>query len=46
MRLARKDDVRRGIGSSGFVEWLRRGRKGLNGLECSNRAEAREGTSV
>lgn len=29
MRLASTEEVRSGIGSSGFVDWLSNGRKGL-----------------
>lgn len=46
MRLARNEDVNRGMGSSGFVEWLRSGRKGLNGLGWSSKVGASEGTSM
>lgn len=35
IRLARTVDVSRGIGSSGFVDWARRGKKGLYGSGCS-----------
>ena len=46
IREVRIDEVRSGMASSGFVEWLRSGRKCLYGSGCLSRTGARSGTSV
>ena len=44
-RDVRTEDVSSGMGSSGLVLWVRRGRNGLKGSGCSRRAEVRIGAS-
>ena len=45
IRLERTAEVSRGIGSSGFEDVLRRGRKGWKGLLCLTKATAELGIS-
>lgn len=44
-RLASTEEVRSGIGSSGFVDWLSNGRKGLYGSGDSRSAGGNDGIS-